>query len=209
MNNAFGQESDRPNDLHAWMVAAIPRAVAYATGLLHDREQAEDVVHDCCCRLLRKAADYNLPRDGMRLLFKSITNACFTANTRARPILSLDTLTAGGLESRQLADKGASKPEELAMCKELEQAVGEGLAHLPHMQRAARCHLTSKARWAWSKRSRPTGQPGRCVGMKTAFRQSPWHLAATNLILGYQAGLHQAISNHLAGERWSPSGQPR
>ncbi len=119
------------------MVSAIPRAVAYASGLLHDREQAEDVVHDCCCRLLRKAADYDLPRDGMRLLFKSITNACFTANTRVRPVLSLDALTAGGLDSRQLADTRAREPEQVAMCKELEQAVGEGLARLPPMQRVA------------------------------------------------------------------------
>ncbi len=137
LNDAAGKEPGRPNDLHAWMVSAIPRAVAYATGLLYDRERAEDVVHDCCCRLLEKAAEYDLPRDGMRLLFKSITNACFTANTRIRPVLSLDAFMTGGSDSRLLADTRAREPEHTAMCKELEQAVGEGLARLPPMQRAA------------------------------------------------------------------------
>lgn len=124
------------------MAATIPRAVAYATTLLHDREQAEDVVHDCYCRLLRKAEKYDLPRDGTKLLFRSITNACFTLNTRARPILSLDGLAAGGQGAGQLVDRTARPPECIAMHKELEQAVGQGLARLPPRQRAA-LELTS------------------------------------------------------------------
>ncbi len=137
MSDAIQEEPGNPDNLHAWMGVILPRAVAYATGLLRDRGQAEDVVHDCCCRLLRKAMDYDLPRDGPKLLFRSVTNACFTANTRRRAILSLDALTTGADECRRLADKRASEPEQVAMGKELEQAVGEGLARLPPMQRAA------------------------------------------------------------------------
>ena len=78
----------------AWVLSTLPRAVAYAAGLLHDRASAEDVVHDCYCRLLRRADVYDLPRDGTRLLFRAITNACIDSGAAAgRP-----DLTTGGVE---------------------------------------------------------------------------------------------------------------
>src|SRR5262245_30361949 len=48
----------------AWVRETLPRAVAYARSLLRDLPAAEDVAHDCYCRLLRRADIYDLPRDG-------------------------------------------------------------------------------------------------------------------------------------------------
>lgn len=123
--------------LDDWIVATAPRAVAYAASLLRDRSLAEDVVQDCYCRLLQKAEDYDLVRDGTKLLFRSITNACINQTARKRVLVSLEAAgdpDAGGM---QLADRGAETPERVLMNRELEQVVAQGLAHLPEMHRAA------------------------------------------------------------------------
>jgi RNA polymerase sigma-70 factor (ECF subfamily) len=124
--------------LDAWVLATAPDAVAYATSLLRDRATAEDIVQDCYCRLLQKADVYDLTRDGRKLLFQAITNACINCSTRTRPTLSLD----GGRDDSSgfhdvLADPLAEIPERAMMYRELEQAVAQGLAQLPLPQRAA------------------------------------------------------------------------
>jgi RNA polymerase sigma-70 factor (ECF subfamily) len=117
---------DGDADLDAWVVAAAPEAVAYAASLLRDRDAAEDVVQDCFCRLLAKADVYDLPRDGRKLLFRSITNACVNVRSRNRPLLRLTD-----------AEEETLPPERVVMHRELEQAVAEGLALLPVTYRAA------------------------------------------------------------------------
>src|SRR5262245_25309322 len=77
-------------DLDQWTLTSAPRAVAYAASLLGSSSQAEDVVQDCFCRLLQKAAEYDLLRDGTRLLFRAITNACINLTTRRKPTCSLN-----------------------------------------------------------------------------------------------------------------------
>jgi len=120
-------------------LATAPRAVAYAASLLRDAGRAEDVVQDCYCRLLQKATNYDLPRDGVKLLFRAITNACINLATRERPVLSLDTAGRGGEDGPRYApaDRSALQPERVLMYRELQQAVDEGLALLPLTQRAA------------------------------------------------------------------------
>jgi RNA polymerase sigma-70 factor (ECF subfamily) len=124
--------------LDAWVLATAPDAVAYAASLLRDRPAAEDVVQDCYCRLLARAACYDLPRDGRRLLFASVTRACLNRLSRSRPAVSLDAAgdDGDGLHGA-LADRTAEPPERAAMRKELELAVAEGLALLPVAQRGA------------------------------------------------------------------------
>lgn len=122
----------------AWVLASLPRALAFASSLLRDRTLAEDVVHDCYLRLLQKSETYDLPRDGTRLLFRAITNACVDRNYRVRTLLSLDLEPngdAGG--APMLADPRASDPREWASHRELEEALAEGLGHLPLAQRGA------------------------------------------------------------------------
>ena len=53
--------------------------------LIRDHAAAEDVAHDCYCRLLRRADIYDLPRDGTKLLYRAITNACINRFQRDGP----------------------------------------------------------------------------------------------------------------------------
>jgi RNA polymerase sigma-70 factor, ECF subfamily len=124
-------------ELDAWVVETAPRAVAYAASLLRDRHQAEDIVQDCYCRLLARAAAYDLLRDGRKLLFRSITNACINATTRGRKTLSLQALGQRDDEPWEWADESVQRPEENVAHKELEAAVTEALARLPVQHRAA------------------------------------------------------------------------
>ncbi len=127
-----------PADLDAWVLSTAPDAVAYAVSLLRDRAAAEDVVQDCYCRLLQKGDVYDLPRDGRKLLFESVTNACINRVTRARNILSLDAAREDDASLHDaVADKTAAPPERVLMDRELEEAIAAALAKLPVAQRAA------------------------------------------------------------------------
>jgi RNA polymerase sigma-70 factor, ECF subfamily len=125
-------------ELDAWVLETAPRAVAYAASLLRDRHRAEDVVQDCYCRLLAKAGAYDLLRDGQKLLFRSITNACINATTRGRRTLSLQALGQGSDGGAwEWIDDSAASPDERMVHSELEAAVGEALAKVPVQHRAA------------------------------------------------------------------------
>jgi RNA polymerase sigma-70 factor (ECF subfamily) len=120
------------------MLATLPRALAFASSLLRDRSLAEDVVHDSYVRLLQKASTYNLPRDGTKLLFKAITNACIDRNYRDRKFLSLEVEADGeGSRTLTLADSRASEPHDLAVHRELEEVVAVELGRLTVAQRGA------------------------------------------------------------------------
>jgi RNA polymerase sigma-70 factor (ECF subfamily) len=125
-------------DLDSWILSTAPDAVAYATSLLRNRAAGEDVVQDCYCRLLQKQDTYDLLRDGRKLLFESITNACINRTTRARSIASLDTAgNEGGSLYGRLPDPSARSAEQVVLHRELVQAVADALGRLPVPQRAA------------------------------------------------------------------------
>jgi RNA polymerase sigma-70 factor, ECF subfamily len=129
--------TDRPDpraEVEAWLLATLPRALAFATSLLRDRAIAEDVVHDCYVRLLQKSGTYDLPRDGTKLLYKAITNACVDRNYRDRTLLSLE-FEDGTIAP--IADVRAWEPRDLASHRELEGAVAESLGRLTLAQRGA------------------------------------------------------------------------
>jgi len=125
-----------------WILATLPRALAFATGLLSDPDAAEDVVHDCYCRLLQKAGVYDLQSDGAKLLFRSITNACIDRSRRRSP-MSLSATEGMADEDGQIgrsidvADPRAAEPWQQADHADLQRAVSAGLAKLPVAQRAA------------------------------------------------------------------------
>jgi RNA polymerase sigma factor (sigma-70 family) len=121
--------------LDAWILEIAPRAVAYAASLLRDRSSAEDIVQDCLYRLLRKAAVYDLERDGNRLLFAAISNACINQNTRQRTLASL----SGAADERDLdpIDPATVDPAVSVLTQELRAAIGNAMRQLPEMQRAA------------------------------------------------------------------------
>lgn len=124
-------------NLDAWLRRFAPRAVAYARTLLSPADSAEDLVQDVLCRLLDHS-EYNLLRDGERLLFRSITNACINARTRRRELLSLDATGPDGAPlSDGLAAASPGNPADVAGSQDLLRAVERELMHLPSMQRAA------------------------------------------------------------------------
>jgi RNA polymerase sigma factor (sigma-70 family) len=132
--------SDRPrsgDELDAWIASTVPRALAYALTLVRSRPEAEDIVHDCYGRLLARAASYDLPRDGSKLLFKAITNACINWTQRRPPTVSLEEMQQrGDTQQRWLADDSVAGPVEQAMQRELDDAVRDALGELPLAQRA-------------------------------------------------------------------------
>ena len=129
-----------PSDeqLDAWVLQTSRRALGYAVTLTHNREDAEDIVHDCYSRLLGKVDQYDLLRDGTKLLFRSITNGCINLAQRRRPESSLNHLEQdGGRDRHALADGRADQPVQRAILHELEQAVVAAMSELPVAQRAA------------------------------------------------------------------------
>ena len=132
----FNSLSDQ---LDVWIRMTLPRALGYARALLRDSATAEDVVHDCYARLIKHAARYDLPRDGLKILLRSISNACIDQRARERVLLSLDggpdTLTS------EIVDRQSPDPPQEAIASELANLIEKALAKLPVGQRAA-IHLS-------------------------------------------------------------------
>ena len=137
----------RPNvkacRLDSWIIAAIPGAVAYATSLTGSSADGEDVVQDCICRLIAHSERYDLARDGRKLLFRAITNACLNLKKSRRPQQSLEDLGRFTSDSTwEFEDSAALPPELEVLADELRAAIAEGLERLPIRYRAA-IELTS------------------------------------------------------------------
>jgi RNA polymerase sigma-70 factor (ECF subfamily) len=128
---------DQRRRFEAWIVAVAPRALAYARSLVRDPSRADDVVQECLYRLLRKAADYDLERDGAKLLFKAISNLCINQATREKAVLSLDAAPDPDDGPLPLPDRAALSPDRIAQQRELEERVRVALQALPPVQRAA------------------------------------------------------------------------
>ncbi len=121
-------------DLSDWVRATAPRAVAYATSLVRDRATAEDLVQDCYCRLLAKQDVYDLRSDGLKILMRSVSNACLTWKARRRPFLSIFGPKG---EPPEVADPATPEPGRAMLGRELSDAIQAGLSRLPIQQRAA------------------------------------------------------------------------
>jgi RNA polymerase sigma factor (sigma-70 family) len=125
-------------EIDAWVTSSVQRALAFAVTLVRSRADAEDIVQDCYERLLAKSKDYDLPRDGNRLLFRAIVNGCINWTQRRPPTVSLESAA----ESDQAGNRGrpgesSARPEQQAMAHELAEAVAKAVAELPVTQRAA------------------------------------------------------------------------
>jgi len=127
----------RQESLTAWVRDSLPKALAFARSLLVDCHAAEDVVHDCVCRLLEREERYDLSRDGFKLLLRSIANACIDLGRRASRVRWQTGLDVDCDTASVSVDRRSIEPYQLAIHKELEMAVGEALRHLPLNQRAA------------------------------------------------------------------------
>lgn len=129
--------NDHRDRLQAWVLAVGPRAVAFARSLVGDPSRADDLVQECLYRLLRRAGEYDLERDGVKLLFKAISNLCINQATREKNLLTLDSAGGPGEGGVGVADRSALPPDQVLQHQELEAAVRAALPKLPPMQRAA------------------------------------------------------------------------
>ena len=105
------------DSLEEWVRATLPRAVAYARALLREQAGADDVVQDCYARLIERQDRYDLPRDGLKILLRAVTNACIDYRARERALLSLDgdpDDPTGGV-----ADRTSPDPPQEAITREL------------------------------------------------------------------------------------------
>ena len=123
-------------ELEVWAREVLPRAVVYARSLTRESDNAEDVVQECLFRLLRRADDYDLVRDGIKLLFRAISNLCINQLTRRRSLADLDRAGPEG-GPLQIEDRLAVMPEDALAGKEMQAVIDASLARLPPMQRAA------------------------------------------------------------------------
>ena len=119
--------------LGGWIARTVQPALAYAITLVRNRHDAEDIVQECYRKLLARSAHYDLPRDGDKLLYKSITNACINLVQRRPVTTSIESLKDAAFPPR--ADDGRS-PDSRLMQREMEQTIEHALAELPVNQRA-------------------------------------------------------------------------
>ncbi|MBN9123007.1 MAG: sigma-70 family RNA polymerase sigma factor [Planctomycetes bacterium] len=126
--------NEQRSRLGEWVRAVAPRAVAFARSLVREPSRADDVVQEAFYRLLRKADEYDLERDGLKLLFRTITNLCINATQRDKELVSLSADEDRPIE---VPDRGGVAPDEAAAGRELESAVAAALQKLPALQRAA------------------------------------------------------------------------
>jgi len=88
--------------------------------------------------LLLRAAHYDLPRDGRKLLFRAITNACINARSREQKAISLDEYGRHlGDGAWEVEDAAAAPPPVIAAAEEMRLAITEGLKELPLPHRSA------------------------------------------------------------------------
>lgn len=128
----FGEE------VRAWLAECLPRAVVYARSLVRDVGEADDVVQECVYRLLKRAAHYDLPRDGSRLLFRAVTNECINRTTRGPGWVSLEATDEEGHSlSSMIGDTRAEQPLDMVLTNELREVLDAALDELPVAQRGA------------------------------------------------------------------------
>lgn len=123
--------------LQAWVLAVAPRATAFARSLVSDPNRADDLVQECLYRLLRRADQYDLERDGVKLLFQAISNLCINEATRRKAVVSLDTTADPDGRPIPVPDAAGLRPDQVVEHRELEEKVRAAVQTLPPMQRAA------------------------------------------------------------------------
>jgi RNA polymerase sigma-70 factor (ECF subfamily) len=119
--------------LGVWIARTVQPALAYAITLVRNRHDAEDIVQECYRKLLARAGHYDLPRDGDKLLYRSITNACINLVQRRPATASIDDLRDAVFPPD--AEEGLP-PESRLIQREMELAIEQALADLPVNQRA-------------------------------------------------------------------------
>src|SRR3954452_19706641 len=98
----------RRDELDAWARQVVPRALAYARSLARGPAQAEDLVQECLYRLLRRAGEDDLLRDGVKRLFRAISTRAINEASRRRTLATLDAGDEG--RTLDIEDRLAAMP---------------------------------------------------------------------------------------------------
>lgn len=113
----------------ALMMRLTPRVLGYATRLLNDRMEAEDVAQDAMLRLWKIAPEWRQGEARVTTwLYRVVTNLC-TDRLRKKRGVALDAIA-------EPADGRASVAEDL-IAAERAEALNAALARLPERQRQA------------------------------------------------------------------------
>jgi RNA polymerase sigma-70 factor, ECF subfamily len=124
-------------ELERWVRNSLPKALAFARTLCSNEHTAEDLVHDCFCRLLTKRDKYDLVTDGWRLLLRAITNAVIDRHRKLEPTLLESASDNGDSAMNVVPDGHAQEPLQIVMNRELETTIETALNQLTIAQRAA------------------------------------------------------------------------
>ncbi|MBY0232347.1 MAG: sigma-70 family RNA polymerase sigma factor [Gemmataceae bacterium] len=127
-------DDSRRDQLDEWARQVVPRALAYARSLARGPANPEDLVQECLYRLLRRHNEYDLLRDGVKLLFRAISNLAINEISRWRRLESIDAPDGRSLD---IADRLAALPADELSRKELQEAIGAAMDKLRPLQRAA------------------------------------------------------------------------
>lgn len=111
--------------------------LAFATRVVGDRAEAEDVMQEAFIRLWLNAAKWDSAR-GVRFttwFYRIVMNLCIDVKRKRKPVSDLDE--AYGLASHE------PLPDQNLRDRQMAQRVGEALEHLPERQRVAMslCYL--------------------------------------------------------------------
>lgn len=107
-----------------------PRAFAFATRVLGNRAEAEEVVQEAMIRLWRQAPAWRTGEARVSTwLYRVVSNLCTDRLRGRRPMAPLD--------AAQVLEDGAPGAEDRILAKNRAQALTAALQHLPDRQRQA------------------------------------------------------------------------
>ncbi len=125
------------SSLERWVRSTLPKALAFAQTLCSDEHTAEDLVHDCFCRLLAKRDKYDLIADGWKLLMRAISNAVIDRHRKKEPMLLESTSNGEGSVFNAVPDRNEIEPIQIVMNRETLKQIEAALKQLPISQRTA------------------------------------------------------------------------
>ena len=114
-------------------------AVSTAYRFLGDADLAQDIAQEAFLRLFRARERYEPTAGFSTFFYRILTNLCYSALRRRRPVASLEQ-TRVDLESSPrdaVVDENAPRPEARLEKQELKAAVRQALDTLPENQRMA------------------------------------------------------------------------
>jgi len=109
-----------------------PRALALATGILGNREEARDLLQEACLKAFRALKSFVPGRPFFPWFYRILRNACIQAlrSRKVRRTVSLQRIDPQGDPFPEPADERTLPPGEIVARDEASQRVGKALVQL-------------------------------------------------------------------------------